>query len=70
MRGEQVYASTKREPLGVGINRGYNFPKATEDPEFKSAAPAQLPQPSPAKGWMGRGCRRWPFRRGVRRLGF
>ena len=35
MRGEQVYASTKREPLGVGINRGYNFPKATEDPEFK-----------------------------------
>jgi hypothetical protein len=36
MRGEQIYASTKREPLGVAIDRGYNLPKAiTEDPEFK-----------------------------------
>jgi hypothetical protein len=35
MRGETVYASTKREPLGSTIDRGYNWPGETQTDEFK-----------------------------------
>merc|ERR1719230_220424 len=35
MRGESIYASTKREPLGRCIDRGYKWPQETQQPGFE-----------------------------------
>ena len=36
---EQKYASSRREPLGQGIQRNYVFPNKTKDEEFRFGVP-------------------------------
>eukprot|EP00741_Cyanophora_paradoxa_P009437 tig00000144_g9141.t1 len=41
-RAEQVYASTKKEPLGRGFSRDYNLPGKVTAPDFKHGRPTKF----------------------------
>mmetsp|Transcript_4436 Transcript_4436/g.15055 ORF Transcript_4436/g.15055 Transcript_4436/m.15055 type:complete len:529 (+) Transcript_4436:1-1587(+) len=43
--GEEIYASTRREPLGKGYLRGEKLPEATSDPDFRFGKPSVLGMP-------------------------